>query len=184
MTRRALHPCTRGVLAAACVIVLCAVAAASAAAFRGERQTVACKTISAAEALEALEDTGEVFAGWGQDTPITQVHGVRRFKGREIDCTWATRHTQGYINVFVNVLPTASEAKRYFDARGLCFHRPRLVVGAAGCGGDQDVYARWGRFAITVDGASAKDGTVMEARHLVMVAKAVFSRAPRVFAGR
>jgi hypothetical protein len=174
----------RAICAAGFLIVLCGIAALPANALRGPQQTATCQTISAAEALEALEDTGEVFAGWGTDTPVRAVHGARRFKGREIDCQWSTRNVKGWISVLVAVLPTPAEATRFFNARGMCFRKPRIAVGAVGCGGPGDVFARSGRFAITVSGAISRDGSVISSRRLAALAKAVFSRAPRVFAGR
>src|SRR3954454_637474 len=174
----------RPIFAVGFLIVLCGIAALPAKALRAPQQTATCQTISAAEALEALEDTGEVFAGWGSDTPVRKIHGARRFKGREIDCEWSTRNVKGWISVSVAVLPTPAEATRYFNARGLCFHKPRLAVGAVGCGGPGDVFARSGRFAIVVSGAITHDGSVISARHLVTLAKSVFARAPHVFAGR
>jgi hypothetical protein len=173
----------RAICAAACLILLCGVAATSAGAL-GKKRTAACKAITVDEALEAMEYAGSSLSvGFGDDTPIHQLPGVRRFKGREVTCSWAAPNAFGDIELLITVLPTPAEAKRYFKARGMCFREARISLGAEACGGPGGLLARWGRFAIWLQGAASPDGSGMSLSHLVTLARAVFSRAPRIFPG-
>jgi hypothetical protein len=171
------------VFLAATSLLVVALTAAPALTANGKR-TAACKTIVDVEALIAM-GAKDGYSGFGHDWPIQQIPGTRRFRGREVSCQWASDTGLGNIDLGIFVLPTRAEATRYYRAwNPVCPKPQRVNVGAGGCGAAGILRAHWGRFALGLGGALSNDGSVMSGPALEILAKRVFSRAPRVFAGR
>jgi hypothetical protein len=172
----------RVILAATCVLLVAGNAAPSGVS-AGAGRTPACKTITVAEALDAMDDSSPgLFYGRGHSWPLQQFPGKRPFKGKEVSCSWASDNGLGNIDLGVFVLPTSAEATRYYRAwNPLCPKAQRVNVGAGACGAAGILRAHWGRFAIGLNGATSKDGSVIRSTALVILAKHVFFRAPRTF---
>jgi len=175
-------PKWRAIVALGCAGVV-ATSAASARSADGAGRTLACKTVTVAEALDAMDDTAPgLLYGRGHSWPLRQFPGSRHFQGKEVSCSWASTNGLGSIDLGIFVLPSAAEATRYYRTLNpVCPKSQRVNVGAGGCGAAGSLQAHWGRFAIGFSGASAKDGSVMRGTAMVLLAKEIFSRAPRVF---